>query len=783
MPPKFNFGIDESKFTYGPKQSKTSESNAKTNDLDSCDSNSSAETLESVRKPVANKPKGISEPKVWSDASIIEEYELDDDDEHVTIPSKEQEKPSFAFVTTVEHIKTHRQTIKEQHTCSQNPKPNNRDWDGLMSKIMGLGYGFTKKVCGNFSHLIRDCDFHEKRMAKQIELTKQKVNAARQNFTSQATLTSTARKVNTTRPKVHENRPRHNVYKSHSPIRRPFNKTTTPKANFTQHKVNTTWDKSVSTVGGKWETAVKALAGNKAYLVYYQDFHGGPVAFRGSKGQITGKCKIKTRKLDFEDVYFVKELQHFNLFFVSQMCDKKNKDIIEFCGSKGIKKEYSNARTSQQNGVAERKNRTLIKAARTMLADSFLPNTFWAKAVSTACYVLNKPITIENKANHTAEKEATDEADTLRKMFAQSTEDLLLQARAVTTSSTNFVNTTTTPLNDANTPTNQDDSQIPALEDIYDHSRDGIFTSASYDDEGAMADFTNLESTVHDKMGYRIKKDERGVVVRNKARLVAQGHRQEEGIDYDEVFAPVARIEAIRIFLAFASYMGFIFYQMDVKSAFLYGKTNEEVYVSQPLGFIDLKFLNKVYKVLKALYGLHQAPRAWYATLSTFLETNPLLTESSLDRDPSQDLRVNLEGIGRSRGDQVKLPYDSPLSSGHTSNRAEGSLNLEELSALCTNLSNRVLALENVKDAQFKDILTLKARIKKLEKRGRKNAKSRPTKDDSAEHDAKLDEDKEYMDTEEAVNEGRQSTVDTARLDVSNARPDFITARQELSTA
>ncbi|GJY46435.1 putative ribonuclease H-like domain-containing protein [Tanacetum coccineum] len=100
------------------------------------------------------------------------------------------------------------------------------------------------------------------------------------------------------------------------------------------------------------------------------------------------------------------------------------------------------------------------------------------------------------------------------------------------------------------------------------------------------------------------------------------GHRQEEGIDYDEVFAPVARLEAIRIFLAFASYMGFIVYQMDVKSAFLYGKIDEEVYVSQPPGFLDPKYPQKVYKVVKALYGLHQAPRAWYATLSTFLLKN-----------------------------------------------------------------------------------------------------------------------------------------------------------------
>ncbi|GJV70407.1 putative ribonuclease H-like domain-containing protein [Tanacetum coccineum] len=115
------------------------------------------------------------------------------------------------------------------------------------------------------------------------------------------------------------------------------------------------------------------------------------------------------------------------------------------------------------------------------------------------------------------------------------------------------------------------------------------------------------------------KRDARGIVVRNKARLVAQGHRQEEGIDYDEVFAPVARIEAIRLFLAFASYMGFLVYQMDVKSAFLLCEIEEEVYVTQPKGFVDPHHPKLVYKVVKALYGLHQAPRAWYARLSTFL--------------------------------------------------------------------------------------------------------------------------------------------------------------------
>nr|GEV21792.1 hypothetical protein [Tanacetum cinerariifolium] len=124
------------------------------------------------------------------------------------------------------------------------------------------------------------------------------------------------------------------------------------------------------------------------------------------------------------------------------------------------------------------------------------------------------------------------------------------------------------------------------------------------------------------KWVYRNKKDERGIVVRNKARLVAQRHTQEEGIDYEEVFAPVARTEAIRLFIACASFMGFLVYQMDVKSAFLYGTIKEEVYVCQPSGFEDHDHPDKVYKVVKALYGLHQAPRAWYETLANYLLEN-----------------------------------------------------------------------------------------------------------------------------------------------------------------
>ncbi|GJS44140.1 putative ribonuclease H-like domain-containing protein [Tanacetum coccineum] len=137
-----------------------------------------------------------------------------------------------------------------------------------------------------------------------------------------------------------------------------------------------------------------------------------------------------------------------------------------------------------------------------------------------------------------------------------------------------------------------------------------------------LVDLLNGKRAIGTKWVFRNKKDERGIVVRNKARLVAQGYTQEERIDYDEVFAHVARIEAIRLFFAYASFMGFIVYQMDVKSAFLYGTIEEEVYVCQPPGFEDPQFPDKVYKVEKALYGLHQAPRAWYETLSTYLLEN-----------------------------------------------------------------------------------------------------------------------------------------------------------------
>nr|GEZ56451.1 hypothetical protein [Tanacetum cinerariifolium] len=389
----------------------------------------------------------------------------------------------------------------------------------------------------------------------------------------------------------------------------------------------------------------------------------------------------------------------------------KNKELIEFYGFKWIKKEYSNATTLHQNGDAERKNITLIEAARTMKSDSgflvgyslnskafkvyslenkrveenldidFLENKpnvvgkghAWMFDLDYLTDSMNyEPVLVDNQANKSVgPKEANNstgtqanddqgdkiENNTVLKTCGKPVSNTAGPSRAFNNGELSYPDPFKYAL--------LDDPSM--LEDIYANPSEGIFTDSSYDDEGMVTDFNNSETTmsvsltpttrihtIHPKtqilgdpksavqtrrkvhknskvhslisqaledeswvdvmqeelLQFQIQKDERSVVVRNKIRLVSQVHRQEERIDYDEVFAPVARIEAIRIFLAFASYMGFIVYQMDVKSVFLYGTIDKEVYVSQPLGFVDPKFPNKVYKVVKALYGLHQAPRA-----------------------------------------------------------------------------------------------------------------------------------------------------------------------------
>ncbi|GJS58514.1 putative ribonuclease H-like domain-containing protein [Tanacetum coccineum] len=503
----------------------------------------------------------------------------------------------------------------------------------------------------------------------------------------------------------------------------------------------------------------------------------------------------------------------------------KNKVMDDFCREKGIKREYNVARTPQQNGMAERRNKTLIEAARTMLADSKLPTTFWAEAVSTACYVQNRILVVKphNKTPYELFRgfkpalsfmrpfgchfTILNTLDSLGKFDGKSDEGFFvgysLSSKAFRvynirtkrikenlhirffenkpmiegngpkwlfdidslTQSMNYVPIATGTITNesagiqgelnAGTSTKKEEiSQncivMPILKDaLYfdspskdvnngepksaiddqkyvedgpdnendekDKSNDdnspkevntarqhvntaspevntshfklktvgpSVNTASSYDQDSPKDMFimganhtleaTHIEFFIPATPNIRIHKDHPIINVigdvkssvqtrrmtkptskqglnpqallklylihlgwkqcrknfcnsnsnRYKARLVAQGHRQEEVINHEEVFAPMARIEAIRLFLDYASFMCFLVYQMDVKSALLYGTIKEEVYVTQSPGFKDPDHPNKVYKVVKVLYGLHQAPRAWYETLANYLLGN-----------------------------------------------------------------------------------------------------------------------------------------------------------------
>ncbi|GJV10828.1 uncharacterized mitochondrial protein-like protein [Tanacetum coccineum] len=247
------------------------------------------------------------------------------------------------------------------------------------------------------------------------------------------------------------------------------------------------------------------------------NFNGGPVAFGGSKGYITGKgglaCLIAKATSD-ESNKWHRRLGHVNFKNLNKLVkgnlvrEFKNKDIIELCGSKGIKREYSNARTPQQNRVAERKNKTLIEAARTMLADSFLPNHFFSLKELVLLVMFSNRLDKRFKQHYIAgqqkysscrmkekkskrgkkksfldelerlkrqEKEANKEAEALRKEFAQETENLIIQEGAAKASSTNIFSTVSTPAK-ASSITSLilvSFTKIPPLEDIYQNSSDG----------------------------------------------------------------------------------------------------------------------------------------------------------------------------------------------------------------------------------------------------------------------------------------------------------------------
>ncbi|GJV40382.1 putative ribonuclease H-like domain-containing protein [Tanacetum coccineum] len=330
-------------------------------------------------------------------------------------------------------------------------------------------------------------------------------------------------------------------------------------------------------------TGKKHMTGNKCYLIEYEDYDGGFVSFGNGKGRNSGQAEKKTEP---EQEYIL-----IPICTTDPLISQGPKDSEEDAGVKPTKVDESEA--SDKDGKDEQDSRSEFERLLQQEKHTEHPNS------TNSIHTVSTPIS-------TAEQSSTNDAPSLPVNVAKTSEEHLIEQFS--------------PFKNAFTLLD-----VPNVSPMDDNTR--IFAGA-YDDEdvGGQANLNNLRqpmnSSTNKKDVFKNKKDERGIVVRNKARLVAQGYTQEEGIDYDEVFALVARIEAIRLFLAYTSYMGFIVYQMDVKSAFLYGPIEEEVYVCQPLGFEDPHFPDKVYKVEKALYGLHQAPRAWYETLSTYLIEN-----------------------------------------------------------------------------------------------------------------------------------------------------------------
>ncbi|GJW87669.1 retrovirus-related pol polyprotein from transposon TNT 1-94 [Tanacetum coccineum] len=268
-----------------------------------------------------------------------------------------------------------------------------------------------------------------------------------------------------------------------------------------------------------------------------------------------------------------------------------NQTLREYYEKVGISHETSVARSPQQNGVVERRNRMLIEAARTMLIYAKALLFLWAEAVATA---LGTPSTISSRLVAKPPSINTGFVPPSRTDW-----DILFQPM--------FDELLTPPSVDLPSPeviAPIDEVVAPVL---------------------AVSTGSPSSTTVDQDAPSPMKLDEPGGILKNKARLVARGYHQEEGIDFEESFAPVVRLEAIRIFLAFAAHMNMLIYQMDVKTTFLNGDLREEVYVGQPDDFVNPDNPNHVYKLKKSLYGLKQAPRVCGYT--------HLVEKSKLDED------------------------------------------------------------------------------------------------------------------------------------------------------
>nr|GEU92534.1 putative ribonuclease H-like domain-containing protein [Tanacetum cinerariifolium] len=339
----------------------------------------------------------------------------------------------------------------------------------------------------------------------------------------------------------------------------------------------------------------------------------------------------------------------------------KNQVLKEYFDSVGISHQASSIKTPQQNGVVKRRNRTLVEAARTMLIFSHAPLFLWAEAIATAVYNrrIKKIIELMNVTFDELSALAFEQSSSklglqgmtfgqislgLNLTYAPSTIttqkpterelDLLFEAMyddyigVQRSSATRTTSAAQAPQDIDELKTQQHvqqkDNEAPLQpKTITDNVLNVMLDGNTFVNPFATPSISAAESifTIWGSIEHAYH-DEENTVIRNKTRLVVRGYRQEEGIDFEESFAPVARMEAIRIFLTYAAHKSFIMFQIDVKTAFLHGTLKEDVYVCQPKGLIDANHPSHVYKLEKALYVLKQAPRVWYDELSKFLLQN-----------------------------------------------------------------------------------------------------------------------------------------------------------------
>ncbi|GJX95587.1 retrovirus-related pol polyprotein from transposon TNT 1-94 [Tanacetum coccineum] len=359
--------------------------------------------------------------------------------------------------------------------------------------------------------------------------------------------------------------------------------------------------------------------------------------------------------------------------------------------AKRIEHQTSTARTPEQNGIVKRWNRTLVEAARTMLSAAKVPLFFWAEAIATACFIQNRllisprhektPYHIINGRKPSVKFfhifgslcYIVTDGENLDKMKEKGDACIFVwystQSRAymvynkrtrviVETIHVNFVELLqmasdhvssdpvpqclTTALEHASLSPIVSNSSAVTTGDATNQCQQQNTTPSTLTIVAADILPLNIQTTsattnqastqgpTVTAIENKNKVDEENIVIRSKARLVAKGYNQQKGIDFEESFAPVARLEVVQLFVAYAAHKSFPVYQMDVKTAFLNGPLKEEVYVNQPNGFVDPHLPDKVYRLKKALYGLKQALRAWYDELANFLVSKGF-TKGSID--------------------------------------------------------------------------------------------------------------------------------------------------------